>query len=421
MQDQSGKQTADPNRKKSDPAHGEPKRKPKPRPKHARGAKSNSKKPAARTPGEAPAPKAAKVGVKDPWADAAPARREQPEEEHEAESEEHESTDEQFGDAVGYFDDAHIGAEALLSGDTAGKGLSGLATALGEEQAELVAGELGGMETAFGAGSAAIASPLSIAGGIMELKGGIAEARRDAVKGSIPIMSGSASIVSGVAGLASLTGSAVAAGLAPAAAGFGAGVKIGAYGSEEAKEAGWLHDREGNAATPATWMADRGEDADRWVTKRTHNETLGTIAGGAATVGMAPVGGAVALGGAINGGVLKAEGFGESVGKVAAHHDRSEAYSGAAGSGGALGATDGVGYRNPYTGQVSIAQRGTDEARAAGEQMADYDDQLSDRVGRAKVLHPERWGEGPNAVSMTNKLAEEIHAATHGTNKRSER
>ena len=93
------------------------------------------------------------------------------------------------------------------------------------------------------------------------------------------------------------------------------------------------------------------------------------------------------------------------MGKQLANNDRATSYA---------TANDGIGVRNPYTGQVEIAPSGSLAALTGGRQMANYDDSLSDAVEESKLLHPERWGEAENEVSAFNKVAEEMR---QGTNK----
>jgi hypothetical protein len=198
-------------------------------------------------------------------------------------------------------------------------------------------------------------------------------------------------------------------------AGGAAGLKIGSYGNKQVKELGWLKNADGEAETASDRLADDAEAADHWMAKHTGSAIAGKIAGTGTMLLELPAAGAVSTAGAIaspvNKGVLALESAGTNIGKSAANLSRTEQYAGASSNG--LDAVDGIGARDPYTGQVAITQRGTPDAIRAGKQMADYDDNLVDAVETSKVLHPERWGKEANELSAFNAIAEQMAARAH--------
>jgi len=384
--------------------HAKPKakRKAKPRPKHA------SAKPAAREPGEKPKPKDAAI-ARDPWADAktvAGEQREVPEQREEEEEEEN-----PVGAGIGHIEDAHFGVEAATKGGTSAETLKELSEVMDDEAGELWAGE-----ASTAGGLASVLGPaLSIGGGVMEVISGAKEWHHDAVKGGMTMAGGGLGIGSGVSGLAALAGVSGAAMASTGLAGGALGLKIGSSGNQAVKDLGWLKDSEGRAETASDRLADKAEAADDWMTKHTGSATLGKVAGTGAMVLLLPAAGAIATAGAIaspvNKGVLALESEGTSIGKHLANSGRANQYAGMREN--KLDAVDGIGVRDPYTGQVSIAQRGTQAAERAGQQMADYDDNLVDAVEASKVLHPERWGKEANELSAFNAIAERMRERAH--------
>ncbi len=69
--------------------------------------------------------------------------------------------------------------------------------------------------------------------------------------------------------------------------------------------------------------------------------------------------------------------------------------------------------RDPRTGKVTDNEAGSDAARVGAQQLADYEDEGDAAIERQKLLHPERWGEVPNSVSMFNNAANQMYAGTH--------
>ena len=373
------------------------KHKGKAKPKHA------GKTPAARQPGEKPKPKQAAVGVRDPWADArfvpereAPGRREEEEEEQEN----------PVIAGIGHIEDAHFAVEAATKGGTNAETLGELSEILDEEAAETFAGHA----STAGSLASVLGPALSIGGGIAEVISGREEYRHDHAKGMTTMIGGGAGIGSGVAGIAALGGVGGAAMLSTGLAGGAAGLKIGSYGNDQVKDLGWLKNADGQAEKASDRLADKAEAADHWVAKHTGSATFGKIAGTGAMLLMTPAAGAVATAGAVaspvNKGVLALESAGTTMGKDLANFNRANEYAGTRDS--KLDAVDGVGVRDPYTGQVAIAQRGTQAAFRGGQQMADYDDELVDAVETSKILHPERWGKEANELSAFNAVAEQI-------------
>ena len=388
------------------------KRKPKPRPKRA-GMYATKAKPAARKSGEVAAPKKAAIGVKDPWgASPVPVEHEARRREEDEEHEEHEESENPVATGLQYADYAHLGADAMIEGGTSGDGLLGLMDGIGEEASEVLAGEGTAAQTGLAASTGAIFAPMAITGGIMEMVDGYNEFGRDTAGGATTFLGGLATAGSGASAIAGLAGVGAAATAGPALASGAAGLKVGRYGNEQVKELGWLRDKDGNAEAPSTWAAENGENTEHWLAKHTHNETLAAIGGAGATALSVPVAGAVATAGAINGGVVKLENFGAERGKNLANFHRMNVYAGTNDEA-ELNSLDGLGVRDAHTGQVEIAQRGTQAAALAGQQMADYDDNLSDAVERSKVLHPERWGKEANELSAFNGIAEKMHEGTH--------
>lgn len=178
---------------------------------------------------------------------------------------------------------AHIAHEAgqVFEGATMANGLP-IATAA--------------QRTMFGA--TAIASPLAIAGGAAEIIDGVSQiAHGNAQKGAVTTTTGAATAGSGIAGLAGLAGSAGGAAAAGPLSAFALGMKVGAFGNENVKERGWLHDREGNDASASEWAAEKGQAVDEWVTEHSFGP-LGTLAGLATTYGASFLGAGASLGAA---------------------------------------------------------------------------------------------------------------------------
>ncbi len=311
-----------------------------------------------------------------------------------------------------YADYAHLGADALIEGETKGDGLLGLVDSMGEEASEVLAGAGEAAQTGLAASTGAVFAPMAITGGIMEMIEGYNEFGRDAAGGATTFLGGMATAGSGVSATLGLAGIGSAAAAGPALASGAAGLKIGSYGNEQTKELGWILDHDGNDITASSWAAQNGEDTERWLAKHTHNKTFAAIGGGTATALSVPTAAVLATAGAVNGGVNKLEDFGAEHGKQLANFHRMNIYAGTE-KDGTLDAVDGIGARNPYTGQVEIAQRGTRQADLGAQQMADYDDNLSDAVERSKVLHPERWGMEANDLSVFNGVAEKMYERTH--------
>ncbi len=144
-------------------------------------------------------------------------------------------------------------------------------------------------------GATAIASPIAVAGGTMEIIDGINMMRHGDVSGGVvTTTAGGLTAGSGVAGLAGLGGSAAGAALAAPLSAAALGVKGGMYANEDVKERGWLSDREGNDASISEWAAENGQAVDEWVSEKTFGP-LGSLAGGVTTLGSSIAGTGVAL------------------------------------------------------------------------------------------------------------------------------
>ncbi|MGE0403797.1 MAG: hypothetical protein AB7T06_44225 [Kofleriaceae bacterium] len=180
-----------------------------------------------------------------------------------------------------------VGEGAVSGGLSAGTAGAHLAAEAGEIF-EGVGHATAAQRAMFGA--TAIASPIAVGGGVLEIVDGInGMVHGDAGKGLRTTVTGAATAGSGVAGIAGLAGSAGGATLAPVLSSFAAGAKLGAYGDEEVRRMGWLQDRDGNDASASEWAAEKGQAVDEWVTEHTFGP-LGTLAGFATTYGASLLG-----------------------------------------------------------------------------------------------------------------------------------
>lgn len=189
------------------------------------------------------------------------------------------------GTALSVVDYAHLAGEAAVAGGTSARTLGEMAGHLGHEALEVFLGEGTAAQTGMAAASA-IAAPLAIAGGTMEMFEGYDQYKEGhKLDGGMTMAQGGLSATSGLFGLAALAGSGGAAVAAPMAAAGAGGLALGRYGDKSVKELGWLHDGQGHAESASDWAGDTGTAADNWVTQHTGSGTLGTIAGLGTTLG----------------------------------------------------------------------------------------------------------------------------------------
>jgi hypothetical protein len=196
---------------------------------------------------------------------------------------------------LSYIDYAHLAGDAAVDGNTAAETLPGTFHEMGEDALKVRQGDGTVAQTGM-KGITAIASPLAIAGGVIDMVEGANEIRHgDAPDGVIKesegiLMTGSG--VSGLAGLASGTG----ATFAPVLGAGVTGLAIGHYGDEHAKELGLFHDDQGRAESASDWAGGKSADADNWVAQHSGSKALGTTAGVGTWAGTSIVGaGASAL------------------------------------------------------------------------------------------------------------------------------
>lgn len=123
--------------------------------------------------------------------------------------------------------------------------------------------------------------------GIKEIKEGKTE------RGSFNVAIGASNVVMGGALLVGAAPVAVAAGFV----GLGAGVVK--YGSSSVKELGWLKSKDGKAQTAFERLAEKSDDAQKYVEKATGSKVLGYAAKVGSGVAMVPAAVATSVGGAV--------------------------------------------------------------------------------------------------------------------------
>lgn len=303
-------------------------------------------------------------------------------------------------------ENVHKVADIIANGQIRGAGFKGLSHALTEDSLELYKGKAGLTSGTLSLSGAALGIA-GIADGIIEMVG--AHNEKDDGDAAIAYVSGASSIVGGGASLLSLGGA--AAPVAPIASSFGTGLKVGKYGNHAVQEYGWFKNDDGQAETASSWAAQTAGKVDDYVADHVGHGKVGAVAGklagNTALAGTTLVAAGASLGAATDKAVIKPLiAQGKQDGKNIANDKRAAVYAGTFG-GEDMGATDGIGYHNPETGNVEIVHRGSMKALEAGKQMSNYDDEREDAITASHVLHPERWGEAPNAYSMVWQLGEE--------------
>lgn len=154
----------------------------------------------------------------------------------------------------------------------------------------------------------------AVAGGGFEIARGVKELKKGKTEqGVYNILNGGASVV---------CGGALFVGALPVAAvagGVGLGLTVVKYGNDSVKKLGWLKGKDGKAQSAFERLAEKSNDAQKYVEKKTGSKVLGYTAKIGAGVAMVPaavatsVVGAVYAGGkAIGGGVQKAWNWGAS-------------------------------------------------------------------------------------------------------------
>jgi hypothetical protein len=251
---------------------------------------------------------------------------------------------------------------------------------LGKGAARLFTGEAGNSEMAF-QGVNALAAPLSIAGGAMDLMEGAALWKRGKkVDGVIAGGAGAASVGSGIAGLATLGGVSAAGPWAPGLASFSTGLKVGHYGDNQVKDRDWLHDGGGHALSASGWAANNGQIANDWVSDHISSH-LGRVAGAYVTAqSLVPAAG-IAIAGAT-------QGAGHAIGGWAGNRSRTHKYE-------------------KYDVNVD----------GGAKSLANYDDDQEAAVERSKREHPERWGYNPNNPTYGQafeQMFSQVNAITGG-------
>ena len=217
-----------------------------------------------------------------------------------AEEHEHEESN-PVGTGLQMMDYAHLAGDAAVDGSTAAETLPGMVHEMGEDAAKIWAGEGTAAQTAM-KGITAVAAPLAIAGGIMDINEGADMYKHGDHEGGITKESeGVLTTGSGVAGLTGLASGAGAT-FAPVLGAGATGMAIGHYGDEHAKELGLFHDDQGRAESASDWAGEKSADADNYIHNLTGSKGLGTAAGVATWAGTSIAGAAVSAGSAIEGG-----------------------------------------------------------------------------------------------------------------------
>jgi hypothetical protein len=362
-----------------------PKRK-KPLPKQAAVA---TPKPVARQPNETPLPKSIEL------------KREPTMPTMEQETEVEEEHGNALTKGMGIIDNADFAKEAYLEGGTSGATYAELSEDMTQDAFKTFRGTATARQLGSAAASEAILGPLAIAGSIMEMKEGYDELGKDPAKGATTMTEGGLGAASATAGMLApfVAGAATAAPLLSSAA---MGMKFGAFGNDQVKDLGWLHNDQGESESASSWAADKGHDADVYVSTLTGNATLGRIAGAARTLEAVPEAAVTAAAAGVVAAPGKLVATGRSLGHNAGQNKRAGSYA---------DQNDGIGV-HMTDGSVRMAQRGSDDARVGGQQMASYDEEQEAAIARAKLLHPEQWGEQPNEVSLFNKYAEQARVGT---------
>jgi hypothetical protein len=278
---------------------------------------------------------------------------------------------------ISAVDKAHLTADAIINGGTE-------LSELGHEATSLFTGEASATTKAF-AGATAVAAPLSIFGGILDIAEGVGEVRHGNTNdGSIHLVGGGSNIISGASGLAGLGGSSAAVACSGGAAAFGLGLAAGHYGDQQVKKLGWLHDDDGQAVNASQWAANAGGRADDWFTEHGH-PSLGTAAGVATTIGASVPGAVMAVG-------AGAASAGHAAGTAMANHHRASHYAN-------------------YEGMNIVG---------GAQGLADYDDDHAAALERSKAEHPERWGNNPHNPTYGQAYAQllgQVNNVTGGTNR----
>ncbi len=367
--------------------------KPKPRPKQAQ----PSKKPVARAPDEKPQlkPSSAQGTKQVPFSSRAAIRGSEGMEEPEKEN--------PVAVALEYADYAHLALDAVVDGHCTGSSYSVLAEEMAEETTSLWTGPATNGAYAAGATSGLLGM-VNVAGGIYQTIRGGQEWSHNKADAVFDISEGVGKTVGGFSQFASMAGVKAAGPVAALVGSAILGVEIGRHGDDQVKEMGWLHDSRGAGVTATDWAADKGQLAEDEVERTTGSHPLGVLAGMDASVIAGIEGGVVAGFAAGNEKVLNIEAYGRERGRSMANFNRAEAYA---------AQETGYAVRDPLTGQVTLPEPGTNAWQVGAKQYADHDDEQMNAVERAKLLHPERWGESPNSVSMFNHAAEQMYAATH--------
>ncbi|MFT3696586.1 MAG: hypothetical protein QM831_25830 [Kofleriaceae bacterium] len=301
-------------------------------------------------------------------------------------------------------ENTHKTADLLANGaHIKGTGFKGLSKAITKDSLELWKDEASLTSKTMTVSGAALGA-FGVIDGIAEIiEAGGEDNLEDAAAG---YMSGASNVVGGGASMLALGGT--AAPVAPIAASFGTGVKVGKYGNHAVQEYGWFNNDDGEAQTASSWAADTAGKADDYVSEHVGHGALGKaagfIAGNTTLAGTTIVATGASIGAATDKAVISPMiKQSRQDGKNIANAKRAAVYAGAIGKGD-LDATDGIGYRDPNSGKVEIVERDSFKALDAGKQMANYDDEREDAITASQVLHPERWGLPQNAYSMMYQL-----------------
>jgi hypothetical protein len=276
---------------------------------------------------------------------------------------------------ISIVDKAHLAADAAMNGGT-------LVSKLSHEASELISGEASAGKLAF-AGASAVAAPLAIAGGILEIDEGLDQWKHgNRADGGFAMTGGGLNILSGGSGLAALGGSSALAATSAGSASLALGLAAGHHGDKQVKKLGWLHDDDGRAVSASEWAGHLGRGADDYLTDRGH-PYLGTAAGIATTFGASVVGAGMAM----DAELISA---GKAAGSKLANQHRASHYAN-------------------YEGAT---------VTGGAQALADYDDDQEAAVERSKVEHPERWGHNPNNPTFGQAysgLLGQVNAITGGT------